>query len=71
MPTNNDIYEALREGRWRPEINVVETDKGYEATYVQGDQVIKKFSKWNAQQAETDVLEEIFDGVIEGKYFPQ
>jgi hypothetical protein len=71
MPTQHDWYEALREGRWRPQIDITETKDGYEASYKQGETVVTKKSPWSANQAEGDLMEELFEGTLEGKYFPE
>lgn len=71
MPTEHDFYEALNDGRWQPELKYSEDDKGYKVSYDQGDgTVVEKVSVWSISQAEGDLLEELREGVLEGKYFP-
>ena len=75
MPTNNDWYEALLEGRWRPEIEVGvagETKNPYfYAKYMQGDKEVKRTSVHGPLQAEDDLMSEIRRGVLEGEYYPE
>ena len=71
MPTQHEYYEALREGRWRPEIDLRVVKDGFSATYTQGETKIEKISKWSPSQAEEDLMEELYNGTLEGKYFPE
>jgi len=71
MPTQHDFYEALREGRWRPEITLSEDKGEFVATYKQGEDTVSKRSKWSTSQAEGDLMEELYNGTLEGKYFPE
>lgn len=70
MPTRGDIYEAFREGRWQPEIEIEEKDGKFIAIYKQEGKEIKKISPWSRQQAEGDLREELFRGILEGEYYP-
>jgi hypothetical protein len=70
VPTQYDFYEALREGRWKPEIKLSEDKNEYVAKYTQGDLSVEKRSKWSVTQAEGDLMEELAQGTLEGKYFP-
>lgn len=72
MPTQHDYYDALREGRWRPEITVEgnETD-GYKATYKQNNDeslTVESPYRW---QVEADLMDKLYEGVLDGKYFPE
>ena len=71
MPTQHDYYEALREGRWRPEIEIEgDEDKGYKATYRQGHGEVLTVESPYKWQVEGDLMEKLSAGVLEGKYFP-
>ena len=70
MPTNNDVIEALRDGRWRPEI--VTTEKGDEFLSVytsKQDEIFSATSPYKDQSI-TDLKIKIRQGVMNGKIHP-
>lgn len=69
---NNDFYEALMDGRWQPMFSGHYDDKTdeYVAQYVQGENVIERRSKWNYNDAENMLHDEIRRGALEGEYYP-
>ena len=72
MPTEHDFYEALREGRWQPHVDLGEDKGEFYASYSQDkDTVVIKRSKYSSQQAQDDLREELLNGTLEGKYYPQ
>jgi len=75
MATNGDWYEALVEGRWRPEIETgVGEEKGvnyFYARYKQGDEKVETRSIYGPLDAESDCMERIKEGTLEGKFYPE
>lgn len=75
MPTNGDYYDALLEGRWRPEIEVgvkgEPKKEEFYARYTQGETVVEETSPWNPAQAEENLMRTLREGVLEGKYYPE
>jgi hypothetical protein len=75
MPTNHDWYEALNEGRWQPEIETGiggEGNKSYfYARYKQGEEVVEVKSNFDPMDAENNLMQELRQGTLEGKYYPQ
>ncbi len=70
MTSNNDFYEALMDGRWRPDFELSESKDGYVAKYVQGDTVVERTSKWSVTDAESQLHDELRRGALEGEYYP-
>lgn len=71
MTTPNELYEALIDGRWQPEIQLDEKNNKYVASYKQGEKTISKESEYSAFQAQTDLINELKRGTLEGEYFPE
>ena len=74
MSSNNEFYDALMDGRWQPDINLreEETKSGTEfiAEYVQGELTVRRSSKWNVTDAESQLHDELRRGALEGEYYP-
>ncbi len=74
MPTNHDWHDALIEGRWRPEIETGvsgEAEKPhFYARYRQGDEVLETKSPYSPMQAEDDLMSQLRQGTLDGKYYP-
>lgn len=70
MTTPNEFYEALLDGRWQPQIELKSENDKYIASYTQGDKVVSRESEHSEFQAQTDLINEIKRGTLEGEYFP-
>lgn len=72
MLTQHDYYEALREGRWRPEIEIEGNEtEGYKAKYVQNKDNILEVTSPYRSQVEDDLMAKLYEGILDGKYYPE
>jgi hypothetical protein len=70
MPTNNDVIEALRDGRWKPEVVTKQEGDNFTSSYQSKNDGLYEATSPYKDQSITDLKIKIRQGVMQGKIHP-